>query len=182
MDNRDEVKAFLRSRRARITPGQAGLTSYTRNRRVPGLRRSEVADLAGVSVEYYAELERGNLAGASDGVLAALARALQLDEAEQQHLAALARAASPASRTHRKPPAPQIRPSVARLLDLMTDIPAFVNTGRGWTGRRRGGRSSPMPGRWRPAPARPDERQAGPVPSARGVGPSWCAPGPGGFR
>ena len=131
MDNRDEVKAFLRSRRARITPGQAGLTSYTRNRRVPGLRRSEVADLAGVSVEYYAELERGNLAGASDGVLAALARALQLDEAEQQHLAALARAAGPASRTHRKPPAPQIRPSVARLLDPMTDIPAFVNTGRG---------------------------------------------------
>ena len=95
MDNRDEVKAFLSSRRARISPEQAGLTSYNRNRRVPGLRRSEVADLAGVSVEYYAQLERGNLAGASDSVLDALARALHLDEAEQAHLADLARAAGP---------------------------------------------------------------------------------------
>ncbi|GID92124.1 helix-turn-helix domain-containing protein [Amorphoplanes digitatis] len=131
MDNRDEVKAFLSSRRAKITPEQAGLTSYNRNRRVPGLRRSEVADLAGVSVEYYAQLERGNLAGASDSVLDALARALHLDEAEQQHLAALARAAGPASRTRRKPSAPQVRPSVARILELMTGIPAFVNNGRG---------------------------------------------------
>ena len=73
MDNRDEVKAFLRSRRAKLTPERAGLTSYSRNRRVPGLRRSEVADLAGVSVEYYAQLERGNLAGASGSVLDALA-------------------------------------------------------------------------------------------------------------
>jgi Helix-turn-helix domain len=70
VDNRDEVKAFLSSRRAKITPGQAGLASYSRNRRVPGLRRSEVADLAGVSVEYYAQLERGNLAGVSESVLA----------------------------------------------------------------------------------------------------------------
>jgi transcriptional regulator with XRE-family HTH domain len=131
MDNREEVKAFLSSRRARITPEQAGLTSYNRNRRVPGLRRSEVADLAGVSVEYYAQLERGNLAGASDSVLDALARALQLDEAEQQHLADLARSAGPAIRARRRAPAPQIRPSVARLLELMTDIPAFVNNGRG---------------------------------------------------
>ena len=89
MDNRDEVKAFLSSRRAKITPEQAGLQHFSRNRRVPGLRRSEVADLAGVSVEYYAQLERGNLAGASDSVLDALARALHLDEAEQ-HLADLA--------------------------------------------------------------------------------------------
>ncbi|MFI5930524.1 helix-turn-helix domain-containing protein [Actinoplanes sp. NPDC051494] len=131
MDNRDEVKAFLSSRRAKITPERAGLTSYNRNRRVPGLRRSEVADLAGVSVEYYAQLERGNLAGASDSVLDALARALHLDEAEQQHLTALARAAGPASRARRKPSAPQVRPSVARVLELMTDIPAFVNNGRG---------------------------------------------------
>ena len=129
MDNRDEVKAFLSSRRAKITPEQAGLHSYNRNRRVPGLRRSEVADLAGVSVEYYAQLERGNLAGASDSVLDALARALQLDEAEQAHLAALARAAGPATRS--KPTAPQIRPSVARILELMTEIPAFVGNGRG---------------------------------------------------
>ena len=131
MDNRDEVKAFLSSRRAKITPEQAGLQHFSRNRRVPGLRRSEVADLAGVSVEYYAQLERGNLAGASDSVLGALARALHLDEAEQQHLADLARAASPGARTRRRPPAQQVRPSVTRVLDLMADVPAFVNNGRG---------------------------------------------------
>ena len=132
MDNRDEVKTFLSSRRAKITPEQAGLQNYNRNRRVPGLRRSEVADLAGVSVEYYAQLERGNLAGVSDSVLDALARALHLDEAEQQHLADLARAAGPATRTaRRKPIATQIRASVARILELMTDVPAFVTNGRG---------------------------------------------------
>jgi transcriptional regulator with XRE-family HTH domain len=131
VDNRDEVKAFLSSRRARITPDQAGLTSYNRNRRVPGLRRSEVADLAGVSVEYYAQLERGNLAGVSDSVLDALARALHLDEAEQQHLADLARAAVPGVRSRRKPPAQRIRPNIARVLELMTGIPAFVGNGRG---------------------------------------------------
>jgi len=131
VDNRDEVKAFLSSRRAKITPEQAGLYSYNRNRRVPGLRRSEVADLAGVSVEYYAQLERGNLAGVSDSVLDALARALQLDEAERAHLADLARAAGPAARTRRrKPPAAQVRPNVARILDGMTEVPALVNNGR----------------------------------------------------
>src|ERR1700754_395177 len=119
MSNRDEVKAFLTSRRAKITPEQAGLTSYSRNRRVPGLRRSEVADLAGVSVEYYAQLERGNLAGVSDSVLDALARALPLEEADQHPPAALARAAGPAARPRRKPAAQQIRPSVARVLQLM---------------------------------------------------------------
>jgi transcriptional regulator with XRE-family HTH domain len=75
MDNRAEIKDFLSSRRAKITPEQAGLSAYARNRRVPGLRRSEVADLAGVSVEYYAQLERGDLSGVSDSVLEALARA-----------------------------------------------------------------------------------------------------------
>ncbi len=131
VDNRNEVKAFLSSRRARITPEQAGLSSYSRNRRVPGLRRSEVADLAGVSVEYYAQLERGNLAGVSESVLDALARALRFDEAEQQHLADLARAAGPRARGRRKPAARQIRPSVSRLLELMTDIPALVTNGHG---------------------------------------------------
>jgi hypothetical protein len=96
---------------------------------VPGLRRSEVADLAGASVEYYAQLERGDLSGASDSVLEALA--LHLDEAEQQHLADLARAAGPGSRIRRKPPAQPFRPSVARILELMTDVPAFVGNGRG---------------------------------------------------
>ncbi len=94
MDNRDEVKAFLSSRRAKVTPEQAGLALYGRNRRVPGLRRSEVADLAGVSVEYYSQLERGNLMRrASESVLDALGRALQLNEAEREHLLDLARAA-----------------------------------------------------------------------------------------
>src|SRR6478736_8064689 len=111
MDNRDEVRAFLRSRRAKITPEQAGLSNFSRSRRVPGLRRSEVADLAGVSVEYYAQLERGNLAGVSESVLDALARALQLDEAEREHLLDLARAAGPGARTRRRPAAEQIRPS-----------------------------------------------------------------------
>ena len=98
---------------------------------MPGLRRSEVADLAGVSVEYYAQLERGNLSGVSDSVLDALARALQLDEAERAHLLDLARAAGPAA-----PRAPQAArasrsgPSVQRVLDAMTEVPAFVNNGR----------------------------------------------------
>jgi transcriptional regulator with XRE-family HTH domain len=130
VDNRDEVKAFLSSRRARITPEQAGLTSYNRNRRVPGLRRSEVADLAGVSVEYYSQLERGDLRGVSDGVLDALARALRLDEAERAHLADLVRAAGPATRNRRRPQAQQVRPSVVRVLNGMTGGPAFVHNGR----------------------------------------------------
>jgi transcriptional regulator with XRE-family HTH domain len=130
VSNREEVKAFLRSRRAKLTPEQAGLPHYGRNRRVPGLRRSEVADLAGVSVEYYSQLERGSLAGASESVLDALGRALQLDEAERVHLGDLARAAGPAARARRKPPAQQIRPSLLRILDGMTEVPAIVNNGR----------------------------------------------------
>jgi transcriptional regulator with XRE-family HTH domain len=130
MDNRDEVKAFLSSRRAKITPERAGLASYGRNRRVSGLRRSEVADLAGVSVEYYSRLERGNLSGVSETVLDALARALQLDEAERAHLSDLARGAGPAARARRKPSAQQVRPSVQRILDGMSEVPAFVHNGR----------------------------------------------------
>ena len=98
MDNRNEVKAFLSSRRAKISPEQAGRAHYSRTRRVPGLRRSEVADLAGISVEYYSQLERGDLAGVSESVLDALGRALHLNEAERGHLLDLARAAGPARR------------------------------------------------------------------------------------
>jgi transcriptional regulator with XRE-family HTH domain len=130
MDNHAEIKAFLSSRRAKITPQQAGLSAYAGNRRVPGLRRSEVADLAGVSVEYYAKLERGDLGGVSDSVLEALSRALQLDEAEHAHLLDLARAAGPAARTRRRTPAQQVRPTIQRLLDLMTEVPAIVNNAR----------------------------------------------------
>jgi transcriptional regulator with XRE-family HTH domain len=130
VDNRDEVRAFLSSRRAKVTPEQAGLAYYGRNRRVPGLRRSEVADLAGVSVEYYAQLERGNLSGVSESVLDALGRALHLNEAEREHLADLARAAGPTRRARRRPTARQVRPSVARILEGMTEVPAFVENGR----------------------------------------------------
>jgi transcriptional regulator with XRE-family HTH domain len=103
VDNRNEIREFLASRRARITPEQAGLPAYGGNRRVSGLRREEVALLAGVSVDYYTPLERGNLGGVSESVLEALARALRLDEAERGHLFDLAQAASTTARTRRRP-------------------------------------------------------------------------------
>ncbi len=117
VDSRNEIRDFLASRRARITPERAGLPAYGGNRRVTGLRREEVALLAGVSVDYYTRLERGNARGVSDGVLEALARALQLDEAERAHLFDLARAATTTARTRRRPAKQQVRPSVQRILD-----------------------------------------------------------------
>jgi transcriptional regulator with XRE-family HTH domain len=129
VDNRDDVREFLASRRARITPEQAGLPSFGGTRRVAGLRRAEVAMLAGVSPDYYTRLERGNLSGVSDSVLDAIARALHLDDAERAHLDDLARAANTNPRT-RRPRAQQVRPSVKSLLDAMTDAPAFVRNGR----------------------------------------------------
>jgi hypothetical protein len=130
MDQRNEIRDFLASRRARITPQQAGLPTYGPNRRVPGLRREEVALLAGVSVDYYTQMERGNLGGVSDSVLHALAGALQLDEAERAHLFDLARTATTSARP-RRPSGPQrVRPSIQRLLDAMTGVPAYVRTGR----------------------------------------------------
>ena len=128
MDRTNDISEFLTSRRAKVTPEQAGLPSYGK-RRVPGLRREEVASLAGVSVEYYKRLERGNLSGVSDMVLAALARALQLDDAERAHLFDLARAAGPARPTRRRSPQPRIRPSVQRLLDAL-NAPAYVRNER----------------------------------------------------
>ncbi|MDQ1622182.1 MAG: hypothetical protein QOH19_600 [Actinomycetota bacterium] len=92
MDSQNDVREFLRSRRAKVTPQQVNLMAGS-NRRVPGLRREEVATLASVSVDYYARLERGNLAGVSDEVLEAVAHALRLDDAETAHLFDLARAA-----------------------------------------------------------------------------------------
>jgi transcriptional regulator with XRE-family HTH domain len=130
MDNRSEVREFLVSRRAKITPQQAGLSAYGGNRRVAGLRREEVALLAGVSAEYYARLERGNLSGVSESVLESLVRALQLDEAERAHLFDLARAANTSPRTRRRPTGQQIRPGIQRLLDSMTNAAAYVRNGR----------------------------------------------------
>ncbi|MBF4513350.1 helix-turn-helix domain-containing protein [Plantibacter sp. VKM Ac-2885] len=129
MDDRADVREFLMTRRARLTPELAGLTAGP-NRRVAGLRRSEVAALAGVSVEYYAKLERGAIAGASSTVLDAIARALQLDEAERTHLFDLARAADgvPLSGRPRRRAAknPATRPSLHWMLDAITDGIAFV--------------------------------------------------------
>jgi transcriptional regulator with XRE-family HTH domain len=130
VDNRTDLREFLASRRAKVTPQQAGLPTYGGHRRVPGLRREEVALLAGVSVEYYTRLERGNAHGVSDSVLEALVRALQLDEAERAHLFDLARASAATTRTRRRPAQQQVRPGVQHLLDAMTDVPAFVQNGR----------------------------------------------------
>ena len=131
MDNGREMRDFLVSRRAKITPEQAGLPAYGGNRRVAGLRREEVAMLAGVSVDYYVRLERGRANGASASVLEGIARALQLDEAERAHLFDLARAATPAApRAPRRPAAQQVRPSVRRILDSMTVTPAYVRNAR----------------------------------------------------
>jgi hypothetical protein len=131
MDNRDEVRDFLRSRRARISPQQAGLPDYGGHRRVPGLRREEVAMLAGVSVDYYVRLERGNLAGASDSVLESVATVLRLDDAERRHLRDLARAVGPGSgRPRRRPGARTVGLSVQVMLDAMTEAPAVVRDDR----------------------------------------------------
>jgi transcriptional regulator with XRE-family HTH domain len=130
MDAKSEIRDFLTSRRARITPQDAGLRTFG-PRRVPGLRREEVATLAGLSVDYYNRLERGNLGGASDSVLDALADALRLDEAERAHLFDLARASQSAtSRGRRRSTTQTVRPSVQWMLDSMTAAAAFAENGR----------------------------------------------------
>jgi transcriptional regulator with XRE-family HTH domain len=128
VDRRRQIRDFLVSRRAKVTPEQAGLDADGGGpRRVPGLRREEVAALAGVSVDYYTQLERGDVDGASDGVLNAIARALQLDDAERLHLFDLAR---PGAAT-RIPASPGvIRPSVQRTLDAFTGGMALVRNRR----------------------------------------------------
>ncbi len=137
MDNGNEMRDFLVSRRARITPEQAGLPAYGGNRRVAGLRREEVALLAGVSIDYYTRLERGRAHGASQSVLDGIARALHLDEAERAHLFDLARAAAAPSapRSPRRAGGqpgrgPGVRPSVRRILDSMTTTAAYVRNTR----------------------------------------------------
>lgn len=130
----EEARSFLATRRAKITPERAGLNLYGGNRRVPGLRREEVAMLAGVSPDYYTRLEKGNLSGVSDSVLEAVADALQLDEAERIYLFDLARAANAAGRTagrNRARPRPRgVRPNVQQVLDALVGTPAFVRNGR----------------------------------------------------
>jgi transcriptional regulator with XRE-family HTH domain len=129
VDAASELSQFLTSRRAKVTPEQAGLPSYGQ-RRVPGLRREEVASLAGVSVEYYKRLERGNATGASDSVPEALADALRLDDAERAHLFDLARTVSPvAPRRGRRAVQQRVRPAVQRILDSI-GWPATVSNMR----------------------------------------------------
>ena len=132
MDTRDEIRDFLSTRRAKITPQQAGLPAYGgAHRRVPGLRREEVAMLAGVSADYYVRLERGDLAGVSEEVLDALAGALQLDDAERAHLNDLARAAADRpNRRRRRAQSDTVPPSVQVMLDAMTGAPAVVRNER----------------------------------------------------
>ncbi|WP_323099419.1 helix-turn-helix transcriptional regulator [Intrasporangium sp. YIM S08009] len=131
MSSRSQAaRDFLVSRRAKITPEQAGLRRYGGQRRVPGLRREEVAILAGVSVDHYTRLEKGNLSGVSDSVLDAVAGALQLTEAERIYLFDLARAANAARSRRERPAAAGIHPSLQRVLDAMTGAAAFVRNGR----------------------------------------------------
>ena len=130
MDNQAQVREFLVSRRERISPAQARLPAYGGNRRVKGLRREEVALLAGVSIDYYIRMERGNLAGASDAVLDGIASALQLDEAERAHLFDLARAAQPTPPRHRRTKTSGITDGIQQVLDAITDAPAWVRNAR----------------------------------------------------
>jgi transcriptional regulator with XRE-family HTH domain len=120
----DELGDFLKTRRARLNPEQAGVRVYGERRRVPGLRREELAQLAGVSVAYYTRLEQGQSRNASDGVLDALSRALQLDGDEVTHLRALARPASVAVR--RRPRPERVRPNHRALLHALGDAPAVL--------------------------------------------------------
>ena len=137
MDNRTEVRDFLTTRRERLTPEQAGIPSYGGRRRVKGLRREEVAMLAGMSTDYYTRLERGNLTGVSAEVLESLARALRFDEAERAHLFDLAATSNPTSQsrrqaadTTRRTSAPTgVREGVHRILNAL-DAPAYVSNGR----------------------------------------------------
>lgn len=131
MDHRQVVQDFLVSRRAKLTPERASLPAYGGTRRVPGLRREEVALLAGLSVDYYGRLERGNLSGASESVLDAVARALQLDDVERQHLFDLARSTGgAAARPRRRKTVSGPPPAVTAILAGMTGIPAYVRTSR----------------------------------------------------
>jgi transcriptional regulator with XRE-family HTH domain len=129
VDNSSEVRDFLTSRRARLTPQDAGLPAFGGPRRVKGLRREEVATLAGVSVDYYNRMERGGLGGVSESVLEAVAAALQLDDAERTHLFDLARTANLSQRPRRTPPRARVWPAVQLLLDGMTDLPAYARNG-----------------------------------------------------
>lgn len=129
MSKKDDVRKFLVSRRANVTLAQAGLPDFGDERRVPGLRREEVAQLAGVSIDYYTRLERGNIHGASESVLNAIARALHLTDVEREHLLDLARTTSMPSNATTSSGATAVRQSVQRVLDKLA-VPAVVYNSR----------------------------------------------------
>ncbi|WP_137844234.1 helix-turn-helix transcriptional regulator [Microbacterium sp. 2FI] len=126
MDTRHEVQEFLTALRGRISPEKAGLTTFGGERRVPGLRREEVAQLAGVSTAYYTRMERGDLGGVSDSVLYALVNALQLNDAESEHLFDLARNATGTRRPSRSKPVARLSRQLAQLIETMRDVPAVA--------------------------------------------------------
>lgn len=132
MESRNEIKEFLSSRRARLTPEQAGLPNFGGRRRVAGLRREEVALLAGMSTEYYVRLERGNATGVSESVLEAISRALQLDEIERAHLFNLARGAKASLKQSklRSPKSTGIKPLLRQTIEAMSGVPVFIQNGR----------------------------------------------------
>ena len=130
MTRSEEVRDFLSTRRARITPEAAGLPNFAAHRRVPGLRREEVAMLAGVSVEYYTKLERGNLSGASESVLNSLAGALQLTREERDYFFLLAKSTSPSRAARRSPNVESLRANLQHTIDLMTGIPVYVRNSK----------------------------------------------------
>jgi len=132
MDNRDDIREFLTTRRDRLTPHDAGLPDFGGRRRVKGLRREEVALLAGMSTEYYTRLERGNAAGVSESVLDGISRALQLDEAEHAHLFDLVRTANAGAHPQRRRPsrAQQVSPGLQQTIDAMSTVPVFLQNGR----------------------------------------------------
>src|SRR3954451_22941478 len=133
MDIRNDIREFLTTRRARLTPADVGLPDFGGRRRGAGLRREEVALVAGMSVEYYIRLERGNATGVSEAVLDGIARALQLDDAELNHLHDLVRAANDGATPSRRRPRRRthtLRPGMQQLLDAMHDVPAVVQNGR----------------------------------------------------
>lgn len=130
MDIAKDIREFLMTRRAKITPEQVGLAPGVR-RRVPGLRREEAAQLAGVSTEYYTQIERGNVAGVSDEVLQAISRALRLSDDETVHFFDLVRAgAGTRTSTRNKRAAVKKLPEgVQALMDGMAGSPAIVLDG-----------------------------------------------------
>ena len=133
MDTQNAISEFLTTRRAKLTPAQVGLPDFGGRRRVPGLRREEVALVAGMSAEYYKRLERGNASGVSDSVIDGVSRALQLDDAEHAHPYDLIRAANAGAHPQKRQRPPrrlQVPPGLQQTINAMSTVPVFVQNGR----------------------------------------------------